>query len=585
WMGRYDAAILFLEGMDFSAARLLRAEALQRRGDYDRARADLEAILADGEGVEVSEARVLLGRLLLRRGDYRGALEACRQVAETAEKVAATEAAPIDRDTSAEGGAAGASEEGAEGAAEALSLDAEVAGAVEVCGLAHFYMGAIDRAAGLFAFAEARLKVGRQSRLQARFRSMLGMVAFARGDWASAAAQYQGALEGAEATADAHAVASYRGNLGSARLELGEYREALKHLSQASQDLARLARNAELASVLHNLGGLMLFLGDIDRVEVLRYQAAAIARSLKSRHVEGFVEILTGDLARRRGDRAAALEAYARAERSFHEIDAARERLWARLATAETLLDLGRVVRCAQVIEAIDVREDAEEARELCLVRARLRAQDPSSDGEALRSITEELAGHCATLEVRGAKSKLWRSATVLGRLLAATGRRGAAIGTLRRARALWEELMSDAPEIYRGSMAEDPDARSLAEQWQALVDVGKSAAEGSSPGESRPGWQPDEHRLRRLLAVNKRLNSELRLPNLLEMIVDTVIELTDAERGFLILVEGPAEAGGEATLSIKLARNIDRESLDGAELDLSRSIAERAAKSGQPIV
>ena len=87
------------------------------------------------------------------------------------------------------------------------------------------------------------------------------------------------------------------------------------------------------------------------------------------------------------------------------------------------------------------------------------------------------------------------------------------------------------------------------------------------------------EGRLRRLLRINKRLNSELRLPRLLEMIVDTVIELTDAERGFLLLED---ESG---QLVVKVARNIDQRTLDGAELELSRSIARQAAAGGEPIV
>ena len=87
------------------------------------------------------------------------------------------------------------------------------------------------------------------------------------------------------------------------------------------------------------------------------------------------------------------------------------------------------------------------------------------------------------------------------------------------------------------------------------------------------------EGRLRRLLRINKRLNSELRLPRLLEMIVDTVIELTDAERGFLLLED---EAG---QLEVKVARNIDQRTLETAEFELSRSIAHQAAAGGEPIV
>ena len=88
-----------------------------------------------------------------------------------------------------------------------------------------------------------------------------------------------------------------------------------------------------------------------------------------------------------------------------------------------------------------------------------------------------------------------------------------------------------------------------------------------------------DRRWIRRVLSINKRLNSELRLPRLLELVLDTVIELTEAERGFLLLREE------DGSLAIKVARNIDQRSLEGEELSLSRSIAEKAARSGEPVV
>jgi len=66
------------------------------------------------------------------------------------------------------------------------------------------------------------------------------------------------------------------------------------------------------------------------------------------------------------------------------------------------------------------------------------------------------------------------------------------------------------------------------------------------------------ESRLRRLLRINKRLNSDLRLSRVLETIIDTVIELTDAERGFLLLKDSDGE------LVVKVARNMDQTTLDG---------------------
>jgi transcriptional regulator with GAF, ATPase, and Fis domain len=149
----------------------------------------------------------------------------------------------------------------------------------------------------------------------------------------------------------------------------------------------------------------------------------------------------------------------------------------------------------------------------------------------------------------------------------------------LRRARHTWEAIVSQTPDIYHERMATDGDARSLADQWQALLEQSTTGGGdyGSSPGRSAVDY--DRHWIRRLLAINKRLNSELRLPRLMELILDTVIELTGAERGFLLLTED------DGTLAVKVARNIDRQSLEGEGLSLSRSIAEQAAHAGEPVV
>src|SRR5690606_33135927 len=82
---------------------------------------------------------------------------------------------------------------------------------------------------------------------------------------------------------------------------------------------------------------------------------------------------------------------------------------------------------------------------------------------------------------------------------------------------------------------------------------------------------------LRRLLALGRRLNSELRLEPLLDDVIDTAIELAGAERGFLLLEESGA-------LEVAIARGIDRAALGGPS-DISRSIAERAARTGETIV
>src|SRR5262249_42064707 len=127
----------------------------------------------------------------------------------------------------------------------------------------------------------------------------------------------------------------------------------------------------------------------------------------------------------------------------------------------------------------------------------------------------------------------------------------------------------------------DDPDARRLRE----LLAAGEQMpAERRPPApSSAPPSPPSAHAepLRKLLSINKRLNSEQRLPVLLDLILDTVLDLTSAERGFILLTDGAGAWRVEA------ARNIAEDQLakDASAGAFSRSIAERAAREGVPIV
>ncbi|MBI3268896.1 MAG: sigma 54-interacting transcriptional regulator [Planctomycetes bacterium] len=83
---------------------------------------------------------------------------------------------------------------------------------------------------------------------------------------------------------------------------------------------------------------------------------------------------------------------------------------------------------------------------------------------------------------------------------------------------------------------------------------------------------------LLKLQEVGKAINSEHNLKKLLEMIMDTVIQLTTAERGFMILLEGEA-------MNFRVARNFDREPIKNPEFKISHSLAEGVVKTGKAIL
>ena len=91
----------------------------------------------------------------------------------------------------------------------------------------------------------------------------------------------------------------------------------------------------------------------------------------------------------------------------------------------------------------------------------------------------------------------------------------------------------------------------------------------------------------RRVVAFSKKLGEAREIPALLEALMDEVISLTGADKGFLVLIEDDdrGEAGVVRVPRIKMARNLKGENLDEAVAQLSDSILKRAIETGEAIV
>jgi transcriptional regulator with GAF, ATPase, and Fis domain len=90
----------------------------------------------------------------------------------------------------------------------------------------------------------------------------------------------------------------------------------------------------------------------------------------------------------------------------------------------------------------------------------------------------------------------------------------------------------------------------------------------------------------RRLVAFSRRLGEASEFSTLLEHLMDEVIALTHADKGFLVLID-PAESADDArgVPRVRMARNLKGESLDEAVAQLSDSIVKRVLQTGQPVV
>ncbi len=88
------------------------------------------------------------------------------------------------------------------------------------------------------------------------------------------------------------------------------------------------------------------------------------------------------------------------------------------------------------------------------------------------------------------------------------------------------------------------------------------------------------EHRnLSALADVGKVVNSSLELDDVLRIVMDNIVRLTHAERGFLMLRENNGE------MVTYIARDWDKETINPSELTVSRTVIQRVIDTGEPLL
>jgi transcriptional regulator with GAF, ATPase, and Fis domain len=197
---------------------------------------------------------------------------------------------------------------------------------------------------------------------------------------------------------------------------------------------------------------------------------------------------------------------------------------------------------------------------------------DPAvAAGQALRRGLEALA----LLETRDAPELRWRVCATLAQAYVALDRAEDARHFLMRTASARTRLEERIPAEMRPTFFERRDRRDL----QDAVDRAAARLQQAHPKEQMAPAEllPAGASLLRLLEVNKQLNSEHHLDNLLNMIMDAVIDLTGAERGFIVLRD-------EGKLSVEVARNIDRETIKKSKYKISQSIAEQVIETGAAV-
>ncbi len=543
-LGRYDEAVRVLDGgtppgEPSLAAKLAerRAWVLGRRGEPEAAQRLLASALRElpAESEEALLLRARLARLLVASGRYADALA-------TAEPALAS------------------------GAAAGLA-------AREAAVLAAAYAGRLPAAERMLASLREAGRGDDERGFGARLAALEGLLAQLAGRPGAAATSYRQAVRDYEQMRDVHGAAAAAFNLGCALAETGDFSGAMAALERSIRELGRLGVASDHGLALFNVGQLFLQLGDLPAAARARARLEHAAKASEGEVLGGYAHWLAAELERRRGE-GACLEHYAAASAVFERLRMDATARLVELGEVEATAELGKVAEARARLVAVSAQLEPSMAAAggalaegLALAAGRVALADSAAPRAELTSAGARIANAARRARELGRAPSAWRGASLAARLFERAGDARSA-EELALARQCFEEVKMRTPIDYRQRLESDGEAPLLG---------GAAAGAVSAARAERAGLL--ESRLRRLLRINKRLNSDLRLSRVLETIIDTVIELTDAERGFLLL----KDAGGE--LVVKVARNIDQTTLDGAALSLSRSIARQAAESGEPVI
>ena len=549
-LGRYDEALEILDGCVAQGAQGLatrvaerKAWILGRRGDPASAQRLLETELA-GLPPDTDDALLLrsrLARLLVARGHYSEAFAA------------------------------------AQPALRARSMAGLAARESAVLALA--YAGKLVAAEELLDTLGSEVRPPDDRTIAARLAALAGLVRQLAGRPIEAAECYQRAVSDYEHVRDLHGAAAAAFNLGCTLAEVGDYGGAITALERSIRELGRLCAVTDHALAVFNVGQLFLQLGDLDAAGRAIERLRGDVRATQLEAFRGHAQLLTAELQRRRGATQDCVRSYQAAATAFAAAGMNAMATIAGLGHAEALAEQGlfdearaRVLKIEKdaTVPGTTVEAGTPMAEALALARARVVLCDSIGSGTEECALAEMLARGADAARTLGRLPVAWRMFSLAARLFARAGDARKDV-QMELARKCFEEVKMKTPAKYWPGLERESEAKVLA--------LHPSAGDGRGSSLLIERAAVLEGRLRRLLRINKRLNSDLRLSRVLETIIDTVIELTDAERGFLLLKDGSGE------LVVKVARNIDQTTLEGPSSSLSRTIAKQAADSGEPVI
>ncbi len=354
-----------------------------------------------------------------------------------------------------------------------------------------------------------------------------------------------------------------------------------REFEQIENDLGRMVAREILARVLVQVGALE--------------EASEIFHDTLARAREGDQELIVGSalmgLSRvglesgRFGEAEAHL---GRAEALFRQNRNRREHAESLLLSCALELEMGQTPRAAKVIEeAYGILEELG-IRDLVpwyfLLRGRIERETAGAPPERARKFLER--GLVEAREVQ-LPDLAWQIHLQLALLFSSQGETELARGQAREAEEILDAQLGPLPPELRERFFETRSRGKLKAVLRELEAADPEAPAARPSAASREPAVEGQRQIEEIRSLNRKLQevsqaitSELELERLLAKLMDAVMDLVKAERGFLIL---RASEGEKHTITI--ARNLGGENVERPELKISRTIAQEVMRTARPIL
>jgi serine/threonine-protein kinase PknK len=551
--GQYEAGcqalVPLLEEMDDRGTRdiiaVQLAELYFHRALYDDARMLLEPLSADEDSAQRGAALALMARVHFYSGRH-------AQSRKTAERgMLALDSATRD-----------------------FALCAAMVGLVRV------YEGKLQQGAKYLETSESVLVTAGSGSDQSFAANAVGIAYHKLKDYEAATESYQRSLDTARRCGDLERINIATMNLSVVHQEAARYGEAITRYEEALAMAWQADNHAVLARVYNNLGNIHRYLGMLHKAQDLAERSVELADRLGLGLACGLNRMLLGEILTLQGRFEVASPLFAEARKLFADAEAIDEILECDIDSIELHVaaeEYDSAVKLGEetVAAAEETKLDNHRLRAIAVTATALLRRNNSGDpGHAMEilDVAADLLDEFGTPELE------FRVNALLAQALTSLGNAERAAGILAQAERSLTALKRLLPEEFHSGFFNRADRKlalsdfaGVSSRVAQLAHTIAPMAQSSSRLHRRHRWMAE------LIRMNERLVAQHDLEKLLETLIDVVVNLSGAERGFVLL------AASEG-LDVVVARNMDREVIRRSRTKFSTTIARKVLAEGEVI-